>query len=157
MELKDYVIDLSKEYSIVTQLTSFVAIEKREEVRFFTVLWFVSFCLCFIFQILPSMNFSTSSFMYDFCVYFFRLCSNSKHFWYILINDSFYLYNLFDFTPFQLLKIGSVYYKFITSLSKASEEIIYITRTKCKHRSYFSKLFPSMITGKFSVTLHFML
>ncbi|KAK3773376.1 hypothetical protein RRG08_023253 [Elysia crispata] len=31
MELKDYVIDLSKEYSIVTQLTSFVAIEKREE------------------------------------------------------------------------------------------------------------------------------
>ncbi|GFR66346.1 poly [ADP-ribose] polymerase [Elysia marginata] len=31
MELKDYVIDLSKEYSIVTQLTSFVAVEKREE------------------------------------------------------------------------------------------------------------------------------
>ncbi|GFO43316.1 poly [ADP-ribose] polymerase, partial [Plakobranchus ocellatus] len=31
MDLKDYVIDLSKEYSIVTQLTSFVAVEKREE------------------------------------------------------------------------------------------------------------------------------
>ncbi|RUS77622.1 hypothetical protein EGW08_014622, partial [Elysia chlorotica] len=31
MKLKDYVIELSKEYSIVTQLTSFVAVEKREE------------------------------------------------------------------------------------------------------------------------------
>ena len=29
---KNYIIELSKEYSIVTQFTSFVAIEKREKV-----------------------------------------------------------------------------------------------------------------------------
>ncbi|XP_059150079.1 protein mono-ADP-ribosyltransferase PARP4-like isoform X2 [Physella acuta] len=31
LDLKKYVIDLSKEYSIVTQFTSFIAVEKREE------------------------------------------------------------------------------------------------------------------------------
>ena len=31
MNTKAYIIELSKEYSIVTQFTSFVAIEKREE------------------------------------------------------------------------------------------------------------------------------
>lgn len=33
MNLKQYVIELSKRYSIVTSLTSFVAIEKREKVN----------------------------------------------------------------------------------------------------------------------------
>jgi len=32
MNTKDYIIELSKEYSIVTQFTSFVAIEKRDKV-----------------------------------------------------------------------------------------------------------------------------
>ncbi|CAL1538041.1 unnamed protein product [Lymnaea stagnalis] len=31
MDMKNYIIDLSKEYSIVTQFTSFIAVEKREE------------------------------------------------------------------------------------------------------------------------------
>ena len=31
MNTKQYIIELSKEYSIVTQFTSFVAIEKREK------------------------------------------------------------------------------------------------------------------------------
>ena len=33
MDMKDYIIELSKTYSIVTQLTSFIAVEKREKVR----------------------------------------------------------------------------------------------------------------------------
>ena len=33
MDMKDYIIELSKKYSIVTQLTSFIAVEKREKVR----------------------------------------------------------------------------------------------------------------------------
>lgn len=33
MNLKQYIIELSKKYAIVTSLTSFVAIEKREKVR----------------------------------------------------------------------------------------------------------------------------
>ena len=32
MNTKDYIIELSKQYSIVTQFTSFVAIEKRDKV-----------------------------------------------------------------------------------------------------------------------------
>ncbi|XP_063404028.1 uncharacterized protein LOC134687563 isoform X2 [Mytilus trossulus] len=31
MDMKDYIIELSKKYSIVTQLTSFIAVEKREK------------------------------------------------------------------------------------------------------------------------------
>ncbi|BFZ25340.1 hypothetical protein BsWGS_28378 [Bradybaena similaris] len=31
MDLKNYIIDLSKEYSVVTQFTSFIAVEKRDE------------------------------------------------------------------------------------------------------------------------------
>ena len=34
MNLKQYIIELSKKYAIVTSLTSFVAIEKREKVRY---------------------------------------------------------------------------------------------------------------------------
>ena len=33
MDMKEYIIELSKKYSIVTQLTSFIAVEKREKVR----------------------------------------------------------------------------------------------------------------------------
>ncbi len=29
--MKDYIINLSKKYSIVTQFTSFIAVEKREK------------------------------------------------------------------------------------------------------------------------------
>jgi len=32
MNTKDYIIELSKEYTIVTEFTSFVAIEKRDKV-----------------------------------------------------------------------------------------------------------------------------
>jgi poly [ADP-ribose] polymerase len=32
MDMKDYIIELSKKYSIVTQLTSFIAVEKRDKV-----------------------------------------------------------------------------------------------------------------------------
>ena len=35
-ERKDYIINVSKEYSIVSQFTSFVAIEEREKVGHFT-------------------------------------------------------------------------------------------------------------------------
>ena len=31
--MKDYIINLSKKYSIVTQFTSFIAVEKREKVK----------------------------------------------------------------------------------------------------------------------------
>lgn len=31
--MKDYIINVSKKYSIVTQFTSFIAVEKREKVK----------------------------------------------------------------------------------------------------------------------------